>query len=421
MKQWLVPVLLGWGLLVGPWAVLPDRGLAVAPAVEDPPQAAASCAVAEVSAPTVSPAAFRFLRTIQVTPDPLIARGGFVRVWQAPATGNLLVTFGGWPTAAGSALTGCTHTGNFYKEYTPELTPTGRSGATLCDQHGDLGALMVGNTFHTANMAFDQTTGREGWLIVKYDVMAAAGGGPQFTETGRRHYWLDYQANIYPQERSGDPMIAAVNGLIDVSSWYLPTSEMSHLLGHGTHHNLFTPDLGFAYKKILAYPQSPRHMEGTSLIFLDGFYYLITSDSFFGDVIVLKYDAAWNFIASKLLRPHGHWSTGLVFQGDHFYLVYLDTSLKTYPVEPYFPIYLNVHLAAFDRDWNLLEDVAVTDFSPANRHLAGRPGLLLRGNLLYVSYDVATITEADEELQDWQAHVSVYELPRQRYLPLVLR
>jgi hypothetical protein len=68
-----------------------------------------------------------------------------------------------------------------------------------------------------------------------------------------------------------------------------------------------------------------------------------------------------------------------------------------------------------------LEDAAVTDFSPANRHLAGRPGLLLHDGRLYVSYDVATITEANEELQDWQAYVSVYALPRQVYLPLLIR
>jgi hypothetical protein len=75
-----------------------------------------------------------------------------------------------------------------------------------------------------------------------------------------------------------------------------------------------------------------------------------------------------------------------------------------------FPIFLNTHLAAFDRDWNLIEDVAVTDFSPTNRHEAGRPGLHLFNKRLYVSYDVTTITADNKELFDGQAYVSVYQL-----------
>jgi hypothetical protein len=163
-------------------------------------------------------------------------------------------------------------------------------------------------------------------------------------------------------------------------------------------------------KKILQYPECPRHFEGSSLVFVDGFYYLVTADIFLGDVIMMKFDTDWHFKESRTLRPRAHWSTGLVFDDDRFYVAYLDTSLRQLAMEP-FPIYLNVHLAAFDRDWNLIEDVAVTDFSPTYRHEAGRPGLHLFNNRLYVSYDVITVTEDNKELFDGQAYVSVYQLP----------
>ena len=169
-------------------------------------------------------------------------------------------------------------------------------------------------------------------------------------------------------------------------------------------------DLTFAGKKILQVPDCPRHMEGSSLVFLDGFYYLVTANSFLGDVIMMKFDIDWNFKESRMLRPMAHWSTGLVFAQNRFYLAYLDTSRRQPGMNP-FPIYLNVHLAAFDRDWNLIEDVAVTDFSTDDRHLAGRPGLLFFGHRLYVAYDVATITPDNQELLDGQVHVSVYDLP----------
>jgi hypothetical protein len=70
----------------------------------------------------------------------------------------------------------------------------------------------------------------------------------------------------------------------------------------------------------------------------------------------------------------------------------------------------SVCLAAFDRDWNLVDKVAVTSFALSDNEAPGRPWVILHGNRLYVSYDVDTLdpaTGADHKL--WQAYVSVYE------------
>jgi hypothetical protein len=66
-----------------------------------------------------------------------------------------------------------------------------------------------------------------------------------------------------------------------------------------------------------------------------------------------------------------------------------------------------VHLAAFDRAWNLIEDVAVTNYSSTDQQFTGRPWVLLHGNKLYVAYDDVPLPE---DLEKIQAFVSIYEL-----------
>jgi hypothetical protein len=100
---------------------------------------------------------------------------------------------------------------------------------------------------------------------------------------------------------------------------------------------------------------------------------------------------------------------GIAFDGQRFYLAYMDTSLRSSPA--FLPVSLNVHLAIFDRDWNLIEDVAVTNYTRADYKQPGRPWVLLHGNYVYVSYDLDTIDPTTKEEQgQWQAVVSMYEL-----------
>jgi len=97
----------------------------------------------------------------------------------------------------------------------------------------------------------------------------------------------------------------------------------------------------------------------------------------------------------------------VAFDGQNLYVAYLDTRQRKEPgVFPYYP---NVHLAAFDRNWNLLDDEAVTDVSFSDSLFAGRPWVLLHGNRLYVSYDVVPLPE---DLSRIEVFVSVYEIPQ---------
>jgi len=230
-----------------------------------------------------------------------------------------------------------------------------------------------------------------GWRIIKYDAI-----------TWMELFDITFQLDL-PRESSGDMMMTFVNGRLDISSQYTtyggpPAPEV----GASTHHQFFSPNLEFLDKKILS---DIPHICGSSMIYVDSIYYFITATAFTGDVIVMKYDKDWKYLGMKELRKQAHWSEGLAFDGRHFYVAYLDTRQRTEP--GFFPFYPNVHLAAFDREWNLVEDVAVTNYTPSDSMFTGRPWILLLGNLLYVSYDVVPLPE---DLDKVEGCVSIFEL-----------
>jgi hypothetical protein len=123
----------------------------------------------------------------------------------------------------------------------------------------------------------------------------------------------------------------------------------------------------------------------------------------------MKYDGQWKFLGNKSLIPKAHWSQGMAFDGARFYVAYLDTSKRN--GSAFFPVYTNAHLATFDLNWNLLQDVAITNFTYLGDRVAGRPWVILHGNLLYVSYDVDTMNSTmHQEEKLWQAYVSIFEI-----------
>ncbi len=342
--------------------------------------------------PPTQQALFRFIKTVQVTPDEEYLTGGFARINYVPATDHFVVTFGG---ALARPSAGCPDKGYSYKEYTLELEPTGRSGTFSCDL-ADAGSAMVDSSYYFAAMA--RQADKVGWHLLKIDAA-------NWTTLVDTFFPLDY-----PKEGEADPMVAFVNGQVDISSGYNLTGkphEPSDPTGtYGSHHQLFSPDMRFLEERILT---EPGHVHGSYMVFVDGVYYLVTADSYQGDVIVAKYDANWKYLGGKTLIQQAHFSTGLIFDGQRFYLAYTDTSQRTDP--GFFPVYLNIHLAAFDRDWNLIDDVAVTDYAVTENMQTGRPWVMLHGNCLHVSYDLDTMDPVtrSENLQG-QAIVSVYEL-----------
>jgi uncharacterized protein YxjI len=71
----------------------------------------------------------------------------------------------------------------------------------------------------------------------------------------------------------------------------------------------------------------------------------------------------------------------------------------------------NVRLAVFDRNWNLLHIENVTDFTRSDYMKGGTSWVIRHGNLLYVSYDVDAVNiTTEEEVKEWQAYVSIYEI-----------
>jgi len=341
-----------------------------------------------------SPEMFKLIRTVQVTPDENFLAGGFARIGYVPATGHLVVVFGA-PRLA-QPIDGCTG-GQSYKEYTMDMQPAGGFGVLSCDGEeggGDIAALIVDNVMYGAKMI--PVEGTEGWRITKYDAV-----------TWEQLVEIDVPLDS-PREGSGDMMLAFVNGQLDVSSGYTeaggppPPEE-----GAASHHHFFSPDLELQQEMRLS--DVPHRSEG-ALIQVDDLLYYVTSTSYTGDMMVMKYDRDWKYIESKQLISQVHFPTGLAYDGGRFYVAYLDTSQRN--GDRFFPYYPNVHLAAFDRDWNLVDDVAVTEFTSTDYQFVGRPWVLYHENHLYVSYDVAPLEPATgrEQLERIEAVVSIYEL-----------
>jgi hypothetical protein len=338
---------------------------------------------------------FTYLRTVQLTPDDYYSGGGFVRIYYLPPKDRLLVTFNATLSEpAGS----CTDSAHVFMELTLDLPDTETRGTVDC-VGGDIGSLLVGSSYYLVNM---QPAGGlpVGWRVSKYDALT-------WTRQAEYTCGLDFTDPGNPTEMPGDQMVAFVNGQLDVSSQYNATHTMPDLeTGAATHHRFFTPDLQFLGKRTLA---DTPHICGSSMLFLEGTYYLVSADAFFGDVVVMSYDAAWHFLEVKTLIHQAHWSTGLAWDGQRFYLAYMDTSQRTPPNS--LPVNLNVRLAAFDRQWNLIEDVPVTSFTWADLRQPGRPYLLLHGNRLYVSYDCDTIDPiSHEEERKGQVYVAIFEV-----------
>jgi len=330
--------------------------------------------------PPGQPPLLSLVQTVEVTSEADYPYGGFVRINYVPASDRFVVTFG------------CA-----YREYDLGMVPTGVSGDLNCEG-ADAGFLMVDNfLFHVTQAA---QAGTEGWRIFEYDAATWQLLTDTFFPLGSQR--LD----------NGDPMVAYVNGRIDISSGYTVTEEPpdadTPAGEYGTHHQFFSLDLQFLEERIIT---EPPHIHGHYMVFVDGIYYLVTASLYTEDVILAKYDTEWNYLGGKTLIPQAHFSTGLVFDGQRFYVAYTDTSQRTEP--GFFPVALNIHLAAFDRDWNLVEDVAVTDFSWEDGRQPGRPWVTLHANRLYVSYDVDVVDPATHQEQfKPRAMVSVYELTR---------
>jgi hypothetical protein len=334
----------------------------------------------------------RFIRTVQVTPDSQFLTGSFARINHVPATDHFVVSFG---TKASTEPNTSLGAGYAYKEYNLDMQEVGKTGILEwypnASEAGDSGSFMINSTYY--HVFVSQKMGDPyGWRIIKYDAA-------NWTRVKELYVTL-----TNPNDGNLDPCVAYINGQLDVSDQYNPSWIWQE--GNWSRHHLFTADLEPLGNITL--DDSP-HISGSSIIFVEGVYYLVSANSYAGDLTVLKYDTNWNFLGNKTLIPKAHWPQGVAFDGAHFYVAYLDTSKRN--GSAFFPVYPNVHLATFDRSWSLLHDATITNFTYGGDRKGGRPWVTLHGNLLYVSYDVDTVNvTTQEEEKKWQAYVSIFEI-----------
>jgi len=351
-----------------------------------------------VAATQQTPIEFR--HSIQVTPDHEFLTGSFARINYVPANDRFVVTFGIKASTEPNTSLGA---GYAFKEYDLDLLETGNFGIIQWYPNvtgaGDSGSCMVNNTYYCAFVS--QTNPEYGWTIIKYNATN----------------WTRLEELFFPLEEPNqgnyDPCVAFVNGHLDICNQYNPSGIWQQ--GFSSRHYFFTPNL--QPMGMVTVNDTP-HISGASLIYEDGIYYYVSANVYNGGLVLMKYDSDWNYLGMKNLMPQAHWSQGLLSDGRFFYLAYLDTSLRN-PENPeiFFPVYPNVRLAVFDRNWNLIHIENVTNFVRSDCKKGGRPWVILHGDLLYVSYDVDTVNATtEEEEMKWQAHVSIYkilELPQE--------
>lgn len=341
--------------------------------------------------PTGQSTLFKFIHTVQVTPDETFQIGGLARLHYVPATNRLVIVISTRnpgvsqcpPEAAEVAA---------YKEYTLDMQPTGNYGVFNCRGGTDADSIMVDNSLYYA-MMYDDGAGKQGWWLSKYDAAT-------WRQVGQEIF---VPVDNYPDEHIDGPALAYVNGMIDLYDVYAISGGAL-----APKHHLFTLDLQPLDTITLA--EGPA-MYDSSVMYVDGVYTQITGTWPSGDLVVRRYDQDWNFIDEKTVRQHGYLPWGLAFDGQRFYVAFQDNSQVFSSSEAG----LSVHLAAFDLDWNLIEDIQVSPWTPADGMYVDCAGLLLHEDRLYVTYaalDIAETCPFDEVCpREFQAYVNVYELP----------
>ena len=311
--------------------------------------------------------------TVQVTPDPALnLTGAFCRIHHVTGRNGFIVTFGG------AARSGLTDQGHGYKAYDLDLVPTGEMG-TFYPYGGDAASVVVDDVFYFA------TGSPEGWRLLKFD-------GATFDQLGAVDYPIDLDRQL-----ENDNLLAFVGGLLDASGLHVEEGSAAHRegtpqdgplesrlidhdRGYATHHRLFTTDLEFVGEMVL--DDAPQFF-GTSLVEVGGTINLVTSSAFLADLVVIRYDGDWNHLDTLPLGLSGTWPQGVIYDevSERLYLAY-EAGIQGLR---------NVRIAVFDREWNLLDDFAVTDFSWEDEKVASRPWLSLVDASLHVSYDVTSV------------------------------
>ena len=348
-----------------------------------------------------------FLETVEVTPDDTYLYGAFCRVNYVEETDDFFMSFGGSTPLvpfdperdayrAGGAEGG---NGYSYKQYTSDFEYTGENGV-LSNTGGDAASVMAEGYY------FILTGGKKGWQINKLD--------PTTFEVVKT---VDIEIDA-EHEATNDQMLAYANGFLIASSLWagdnagglVDQKQTDPTQGTGTHNRIFTTDLEEVDYFIL---DDTPHINGSYVVYVDGVYNYVTSTAYFGKLIIMQYDEEWNYLGTITTEEYGQWAQGAVYDptSEKFYVAYIDLGkVNNDKLDP--STSPNIAIGVFDKNWNLLESVPVTDYFTQNDNTSpGRPSVILQDGNLYVSYDVETFDpETHEENKDWQCHVKTYEI-----------
>ena len=225
---------------------------------------------------------FKFIKTIEVTPDPDFLNGQFARINYIPKNDHFIVTFSAKLAKPIGPYTGSAYA---YKEYTADMQPTGKSGIFSSD-YSDSGSRMIDDAYYFVS-SHEYPGQFPGWRIIKYDPIS-----------WNRLFVKDLHID-FPREQPGDPMVTFINGQFDFSGQYNAGGQYPNLFtGAATFHYFFSANLDSIGKKILT---STPHVVGSSMLFVDGIYYFVTADAFLGDVVLMRYDKDWKYLGVKTL------------------------------------------------------------------------------------------------------------------------
>jgi hypothetical protein len=251
---------------------------------------------------------------------------------------------------------------------------------------GDAASIMANGYYY-----FLTGGGKQGWVIKKINP-----ADWQTIKTIEVEMDLDH-------EILSDQMLIYANGKLFAGSQYDPLEKAERtidpFIGGYSHMRIFDEELNLQDYFLL---DDAPNTNGSFLVFVDGVYNFITSTAYFGDLVAMQYNEDWNYLGLKKLDTWAMWPQGAIYDSEdqRFYVVYLDYDMNEVKSRS---TNINVALGIFDKQWNRLEKIMVTDFSGSKN--AGRPWIVLQDDKLYISYDIAAEGE-----YDWQCETKIYSV-----------
>jgi hypothetical protein len=348
--------------------------------------------------PTEQFSLFKHIQTVKVIPSELFSVGAGGDILYIPASDRIVVILTAEIDHSMTLPTSevCDSSVVGYVEYTTGMQPTGKYGYLACGS-GDLHARSFGNDVFIAKM---RPGG--GYTLLKYD-------GVTWKRLATRDVEFD---NEEEWGNGGGPDPSFINGQFVVTGEYIRGGTVFG----GSHNMIFDTDLAFVKTILLSRPDVPAHHGEYSLLqLINGDILLFASATPAegngpppkGDLEVLRFDNDWHYLEQKWLRDHAVYPTGSATDGRYVYVTYLDWT------RPETQASQNVGLAAFDAQWNLIEDVVFTDVqSIGDFTYAENDSIVLLGNRVYVHY-VIHVLDPNTGRPDFshdQTYVDVFEL-----------